>query len=138
MLEYLRYVHGAYNAVMMLLFFYQGSLGLRIRQARRKKASFPMATVRRHRRNGPIFVPLGVFGFLVGLGLVLVDTGRVLEYPTHLFTGLAIALLLVSTYLVSRRIRGPASPLRTPHFILGICMLFLYVTQLFLGLRILW
>jgi len=138
MLQYLKYVHGSFNAAMMVLFFYQGSLGLRIRRARRTKGPFPMAAVRRHRRNGPILKTLGVVGFLLGLVLVLVDTGRVFEFPLHLFTGLTIVVLLISTNLVSRKIKGPASPLRTPHFVLGICILSLYVFQSFLGLRNLW
>ncbi len=138
MLQYLKYVHGSYNAVIMILLFYQAALGLRIRRARRKKAPFPMPAVRRHRRNGPLLMKLGVFGFISGLALVLIDTGRLFEFPLHLFTGLSIVVLLVSTYLISRKIKGPASPLRTPHFILGICILSLYVFQSFLGLRNLW
>jgi hypothetical protein len=138
MLQYLKYVHGSFNAVMMILFFYQGSLGLRIRRARRKKALFPMAAISRHRRNGPVLKNLGLIGFLSGLALVLIDSGRVFEFPLHLITGLTIVVLLISTYLVSRKIKGPASPLRTPHFVLGTCILSLYVFQSFLGLKILW
>lgn len=137
MLEYLRILHGVFNAVLMFLFFYQGWLGLSIRRARRSKTQFPVATVRRHRRLGPVLALLGGLGFTVGLALALLDKGRVYIYPLHLFAGLAIVLLLISTFLVSRKIRGLDSPFRTPHFFLGICILLLYVTQLFLGLGVL-
>jgi hypothetical protein len=136
-LEYLRILHGSFNAVIMFLFFFQGWLGLTIRRAKRSKAQFPVAAVRRHRRMGPVLAFLGGLGFAVGLALALLDKGRVFIYPLHLLVGLAIVLLLISTFLVSRKIKGLDSPLRTPHFFLGICILLLYVTQSFLGLGVL-
>jgi hypothetical protein len=61
----------------------------------------------------------------------------VLEYTSHFFTGFAIALLLVTTWAVSRKIKGPDSRYRTPHFIVGIAILGLYLVEAVLGLGIL-
>ena len=134
---FLRLLHGLFNAAVMFLFFYQARLGFKIRRARLSKAPFPLAAVKRHRKIGPDLVVLGGLGFLAGLALALLFEGRVFQYPLHFFTGLTIVLLLIATFLVSRRIKGPNSPLRTPHFILGLSILVLYVIQSFLGLRIL-
>lgn len=137
MLEYLKILHGSYNAVIMILFFSQGWLGLSIRRARRSVAPLRVAAVRRHRRRGPILALLGGVGFAVGLALALIDEGKVFEFPTHLFIGLGIVLLLIGTFIVSRKIKGPDSPFRSPHFALGILILALYLVQSFLGLEIL-
>jgi len=137
MLKYLIIGHGLFNVFVAVLFFYQGWLGLTIRRARRSQASIPIGAVRRHRKTGPGLASLGVLGFLVGLILAIIDTGRILFYPLHLFIGLTIVILLIGTFLISRRIKRPVSPYRTPHFILGICILLLYIIQSFLGLGIL-
>ena len=132
----LRPVHGVYNTIVMLLFLYQGWLGLRIRRERRARAPLPIPVVKRHRRMGPVLVILGGLGFLEGLTLVLLDTGKVLEFPPHLFTGLTIVVLLIATYKISRDIKGPDSPYRTPHFILGIAILCLYLVNVVIGLGV--
>jgi Protein of unknown function (DUF4079) len=137
MIEYLRTAHGLFNAIVAVLFFYQGWLGLAIRRARRSQASIPIAAVRRHRKTGPVLASLGGLGFLFGLILAAIDTGSILFYPLHLFIGLTIVLFLIGTFLISRRIKRPDSPYRTPHFILGVCILLLYVFQSFLGIGIL-
>jgi hypothetical protein len=51
--------------------------------------------------------------------------------------GSVITFSLITTYLISKRISGVESRLRTPHFILGIGILVLYLVQVFLGLGIL-
>jgi hypothetical protein len=137
MLENLRFLHGLYNGLVLALLLYQGWLGFSIRGARLSKAPFPLKAVKRHRKRGPILVLLGGIGFFFGLILVLVDFGRVLEYPIHLFVGLALVILLTGTFLISRKIKKPESPFRMPHFILGLCILLLYAFQAFLGLGIL-
>jgi hypothetical protein len=76
-------------------------------------------------------------GFVAGVILILVDKGRVFEYPPHFVTGLTIALLLSATYLVSRRIKGPDSPFRKAHFGIGLLLLPLCIIQSVLGLGIL-
>src|SRR5512144_3215090 len=106
----LRWVHAFYNGCVLLLFFYHGALGGTIRRARRAKAPLPFQAIKRHRKTGPVLVILGVAGFFLGFTLVLLHTGNVLEYRTHLFTGLAIVILLMTTQAISRRIKGPDSP----------------------------
>lgn len=135
-IAYLRYAHGGFNLCMMCLFLYQGMLGLRVRRGR-KAGSPPASSVRLHRRFGPVFMTLGVAGFLAGLTLVYLDKGRVIEYPLHFATGFTIAVLLLSTFAVSRKIRGPGAQWRDVHYILGIVILFLYPVQVLLGLGIL-
>ncbi len=137
MIEALRIFHGLYNAAVMVAFFFMAALGWRIRRARLSKAPLPVASVRRHRGRGPVLVILGVIGFLVGLIVILIDTGKLLEYPVHLVVGLGVVALLVWTYVISRKIKGPDSPARTPHFVLGVSILVLYLVQAFLGLRML-
>ena len=136
-LSWLRLGHGLYNSAVILLFFYQARLGLRIRKARKVKAPVPVNAVRRHRKMGPVLTVLGISGFFIGLTLVTLDERNYLEYWHHLFTGLAIVLLLLATYRVSKKIAGPDSPHRTPHFAIGVVILCLYLIEAFLGVGIL-
>ena len=133
----LRLVHGSYNIVMMFLFLYQGTLGLRIRRNRTKDVALDPTMIRRHRKTGPVLAVLGPLGFLSGASLVYIDYGHALKYPLHLFTGLAIAASIFMTFLISRKIKGPQAKWRNRHFILGIIILCLYLIQAILGLSIL-
>jgi hypothetical protein len=130
-------VHGAFNTAVMLLFFYHARLGFAIRRARRTQAPLPFPSIKLHRKMGPVLALMGGLGFSAGLTLVLLDTGNILEYPAHFFVGAAILMLLVTTFFLSRKIKGPDSPLRTPHFILGIAILCLYLIEAFLGIGVL-
>jgi len=134
LLSLLRLAHGIFNTTVMALFFYHGRLGLAIRRARRAGAPLPFPLIRRHRKGGPILAGLGIAGFFIGLTLVLLDTGNVLEYSSHFFVGLSIALCLTATFVISRRIKGPASPFRTPHFVLGVVILCFYLVEAVLGI----
>jgi hypothetical protein len=137
LLASLRLVHGSYNSLVMLLFFYHGWLGITIRRARKSKAPLLFAVIKRHRKTGPVLAIMGGLGFLIGLTLILLDTGNVLEYPSHFLVGCTIVLCLLSTFLISRKIKGPDSPYRTPHFVLGIAILCLYLIEVFLGIGVL-
>ncbi|MCK9418370.1 MAG: DUF4079 domain-containing protein [Nitrospirae bacterium] len=134
MLSDLRLVHGVFNAIVMLFFLYQGRLGFRIRRDRGTGAPLPVPVIKRHRRMGPVLAILGGLGFLAGLTLVLLDTGNVLEYPLHFIAGLTIVVLLIATYKISRDIKGPDSPFRTPHFVLGVAILCLYLVNVMIGI----
>jgi len=135
---YLSLLHGLYNLAVFFLFLSEAWLGLRVRKARLKQTPPPIPSIRRHRKNGPLFVVLGFIGFLVGLGLVLVSTkGRLVLFPAHLYVGLTIAILLAATYILTRKIKRPDSPIRTPHFLLGVAILALYIVQAYLGIEIL-
>ena len=133
----LRLVHGVFNACVMLFFFYHAKLGLTIRRARTAKAPLPFPTIKRHRKIGPLLALAGGAGYCAGLILVLIDTGKVWEYPPHLLTGSLIVILLIVTFDISRKIKGQESPLRTPHAYIGIAILFLYVVEVFLGIGVL-
>lgn len=139
MVYYLNLFHGVFNLAVFALFVYEGSLGLKIRRARRKQVMPPpVSSIRRHRKNGPLFVILGLIGFLIGLALVMATSrGRVVLFPAHFYVGLVVLVLLIANYVVTRSIKRPVSPARTPHFALGVLMLATYVIQAVLGIRIL-
>ncbi len=137
LLSSLRLVHGGYNLSVALLFFYHASLGIRIRRARRAGGPLPFGLIKRHRKGGPILAGLGIAGFFIGFTLVLLDSGRVIAYPSHLIVGTFIVLSLIATFAISRKIKGLDSPYRTPHFHLGMIILCLYLIEVFLGLGVL-
>jgi hypothetical protein len=134
LLAHFRLVHAFVNTSVMLLFFYHGWIGLAIRRARMAKETLPFALIKRHRKMGPLLTILGGIGFSIGFTLVLLDTGNVFEYASHFIVGCLIVLLIAATFLMSRRIKGQDSPLRTPHFIIGLAILFFYVIEVFLGI----
>ena len=133
----LKLVHGLFNLTVMLLFFYHARNGLRIRRARTDKTTLPLQAIKRHRRMGPILAISGAAGYSVGLILVMLDTGKILQYPPHLFAGSTIVLLLFFTYHVSRKISAPGAPQRNLHYRLGLAVLALYLINVFLGVGVL-
>ncbi|MEK6743802.1 MAG: DUF4079 family protein [Nitrospirota bacterium] len=137
LIVYFKAAHGFFNLCMMALFCYQGWMGYLIRQARTSGVPVPLDTVRRHRKAGPVFALWGVLGFIAGVIVIMLDKGRVFEYPLHFLSGSLIAVIIVSLYSVSRRIAGPEPHYRNIHFGLGMCLLALYVIQVLLGLGIL-
>jgi len=130
-------VHGLFNMTVLLLFFYHARNGLLIRRARRGKTPLPVTAIKRHRRMGPVLALLGGAGFSAGLILVMLDSGKILQYPPHLFVGAAIVLLLFSSYRVSRKIAGPSAPQRDLHYRLGLAILALYLVNTVLGIGVL-
>jgi cytochrome bd-type quinol oxidase subunit 2 len=132
-IEYLKLFHGAYNTVIMAVIVYQGTLGLRIRRSE----SLPSHIIKRHRKNGPFIVVLGITGFIAGMTIAFLDHGRILKYPLHFINGLIIVSLLLTTYFISRRIKGPEKFWRNRHYAVGIVIVLLYFVQLFLGLGVL-
>lgn len=135
-ISYLKPAHGSYNMLIALLFVYQGILGLKIRR-QRLKGQQQFNIIKRHRRLGPFLVLLGLSGFFAGLILVYIDWGEFIKYPLHFATGSAIALSIITAFFISRKIKGQDSLWRDVHFMLGIFILCLYITQVFLGLGIL-
>ena len=136
-LDLLRIGHGAYNAIVALALVYQGWLGLRIRRERKAAGARDLDVVRKHRSRGPVLVLLGILGYGAGAILIFLDKGHIFEYPIHNIAGMGIVMLLGVTYFIAREIRGPESPWRVRHTIVGAGILCLYLVQLFLGLSIL-
>lgn len=135
-MEYLKLAHGTFNFLVMLLFIRQGWLGWKIRQSR--KAGAPLVSaIKRHRQAGPIAAALGICGFFAGMTLAFIDFGHIFHHPYHFLNGATLALCISATFLVSRRLKGPAPPWRTIHAVLGIVILVLYPLQVLLGLGIL-
>ena len=137
LLAHLRLVHAFFNTAVMIFFFYHAGIGIAIRRARRAKAPLPFPLIRRHRKMGPLLAAAGIFGYCIGLALVLLDTGNVFEYVWHFTAGSFIVALIIATFIISRRIKGQDSPLRRPHWYMGLAILCLYVIEVFLGAVIL-
>jgi hypothetical protein len=130
---YLKLLHGGFNSLVILLFVYQGILGLRIRRSAKK----PVHIIRRHRKTGPIIAVLGALGFIAGMTVVFIDTGRILKYPSHFILGGTIVSLIFTTYIISKKIKGPEPYWRNRHFAIGILIICLYFVQALLGLGVL-
>jgi FtsH-binding integral membrane protein len=128
--------HGSFNALLVLVFLYQAWMGLTIRRGR-KRGEPQVSAMRRHRRLGPFLVVMGLLGYCLGLLLVYIDKGRLLEYPPHLAVGSLIVLFLLGQYAVSRKIKGPESSWRTPHLAIGVGLICLYVLQIVIGIAVL-
>jgi uncharacterized membrane protein YozB (DUF420 family) len=133
LISYLKLIHGTYNMAVILLFVYQGILGVRMRRSNQK----PAHLTKRHRKVGPIAAVLGIAGFIAGTTLVYLDAGRIFKYPFHFITGAVIVSLIITTYLISGKIKGTDSYWRNRHYVLGLLIISLYFIQAFLGLGIL-
>jgi hypothetical protein len=133
LISYLKLFHGTYNTAVLLLFVYQGILGLQIRKSVRK----PLDLTKKHRKIGPIAAVLGVSGFIAGTTIVYLDTKRIFVYAYHFITGLAIVSSIIATYIISRKIRVKEPQWRNIHFVIGMLIITLYIIQAFLGLGIL-
>jgi len=134
---YLKYAHGLFNSMVIILFLYQGWLGLKIRNGRISGNPPEVMFMRRHRKVGPVIAILGIFGFTGGIATAYLSEGEVFEYPLHFLTGLTISCLIILTFLISRNIRARETAWRNPHYIAGILILCLYLFQAFLGIGIL-
>ncbi|MDP3259646.1 MAG: DUF4079 family protein [Thermodesulfovibrionales bacterium] len=135
-IAYLKLLHAVYNFTMMVLFLRQGRLGLQIRKGR-LAGSPPFQLIKRHRRNGPVLAFMGVCGFLSGVIIVGLDSGELLKYYYHFLVGLALSSLIVTTFVVSKRIKGPVPYWRNIHLAIGLLIICFYVVQLFMGLNVL-
>lgn len=135
-IAYLKLLHAVYNFTMMVLFIRQGRLGLQIRKGR-LAGSPPFQLIKRHRRNGPVLAFMGICGFLSGVIIVGLDSGELLKYYYHFLVGLSIASLIITTFVVSKRIKGPAPYWRNIHLAIGLLVICFYVVQLFMGLNVL-
>ncbi|KKL99687.1 hypothetical protein LCGC14_1811940 [marine sediment metagenome] len=133
---YLRYVHGAFNLTVALFVFYQFRLGRGMRLKRLAGETDPQM-VKKHMRLGPYAVAGGILGFTAGTTLIILDKGRVLAYPVHFVFGGLIALGLVYTFMLSRKMVAGDPSKRTLHGRVGMALVALYAVQVLLGLGIL-
>jgi cytochrome b561 len=69
--------------------------------------------------------------------ITFLDKGAIGEHPLHLETGALLVGAVISTWLVSKNIKGTSSNWRTLHFGTGIVIILLFIVQIFLGLNIL-
>ena len=136
-ISYLMYAHGLYNVVIILLFLYQGWLGLKIRKNRMNEKPPPVETVKGHRRFGPVFSILGFTGFLSGLAVAYISHVPLFTFPFHFIAGLIISIVILLNYLFSRMIKSFDSFWRNVHFVTGAALVCLYFIQAFLGAAIL-
>ena len=79
----------------------------------------------------------GIAGFFAGAIIVYLSEGRFLEHPVHFFVGLTVVFSIIATFSASQKITATQSPWRTPHVMLGIVTLCLYVIQAYIGLSVL-
>lgn len=134
---YLKYAHGLFSAIIIILFIYQGLLGLRIRMRRRAGGRPEVPFVRTHRKIGPFLVILAVSAFAGGAGSVFLQWDDYFMYPIHFLNGAALISLAVLTFAISRKIRGKVTAWRTVHYFTGLTLLSLFILQAYLGIRIL-
>jgi len=118
---------------MLVLFLYQGMLGLKIRRADTRLFD----VIRRHRKIGPVAAVLGASGFMAGMTVIYLDAGHIFKYPLHFITGLLIAVLLTTTWIISKKIRVEEPAWRNRHYAIGVLIIMLYILQAILGLGIL-
>lgn len=136
-IPYLKYIHGAYNGAVILLFLYQAWLGLNIRKCRKAGKPLEVKLVRRHRKFGPFAAVDGIIGFAGGIGTAYLSFGAIFVYPIHFLTGLTISALIIITFLFSRKIKGREPKWRTIHYLMGLIIISLYLFQAYLGIGIL-
>jgi hypothetical protein len=129
----LRTLHALFNILIVLFFVLQAWLGFSIRRRRRAGMSVAVRVVKFHRKAGPLLVLAGTLGFVSGLTLAYIDNGYLFRYALHAVNGIAIAVLLVTNYYVSMKIRGAESEWRTVHYGFGLLIISLYGVQSFLG-----
>jgi len=135
-MEFLKLLHGSYNIVMLVLFVRQGALGVSIRRERVAGRAPLFGAIKLHRRAGPVLTLLGSLGFFAGAAVSFIDHGHIPHYPRHFIAGLVLVFLFGATYLISRKIKGPAPPWRIVHSVVGVAILALYFVQVYFGLGI--
>ena len=135
-LMYLRYAHGAFNLLMALVVWVMLALGLRVRRMRVKGAN-PKTSGSIHRSIGPFLAFIAPLGLPAGMALILIDKGRLLEYPAHFTLGLTLAMALPYSFHLSQGIIKGRANARDMHRKIGIAMATLYLIQLLLGIGIL-
>ena len=137
LINFPKYIHGIFNIFVFQFFCWQGWLGWTIRRSRKLGLAPVPKNIRRHRRIGPIIVLLGIVGIVGGFIVASHQLFVVHHHIIHLSLALILALLIILTFLSSKKIKSIRSPWRSNHAMLGLCLLFLYCIQVAAGLIIL-
>ena len=135
MIKNFRIGHAMFNSIVFLLFIYQAYLGLSIRRSK-LAGNIDVNKIQKHKRNGPIWVVLAILGYLAGLTLVTIDQGRPFTFPVHLIIGSLLIILIVATFIISRRMTSDQK-LRDAHRKIGIGIISLYLIQAIIGVGVL-
>jgi len=128
--------HALFNTCLFIAFIYQAGLGWGIRKNRLSAGKPEAVKIRCHRKLGPIFAALLPVGFLAGLTLTYLEYGAIAKYPLHLTVGALLVIAVISTWLISKNIRGASANWRNLHFGTGIAIILLFICQILLGLNI--
>jgi hypothetical protein len=135
-LAYVLPVHALFNLSIALLFFFQASLGWKIRTRRKLEMPPSVKITRSHRKLGPLLVLAGIAGALSGMIIAFFAKGHIFISLFHGLTGIAIACTLVIIYYLSKKISLEETRWRGIHFRLGLLILCLYCAQIFIGIGI--
>lgn len=134
-MPYIRQGHALFNIMIYFFFIYQAYLGAKIRAAKRR-GGIDILAIKRHRRNGPIWASLGLAGYIAGLTIVTVDQGHPYIFPLHFIIGTSIAVLISTTFIISRIMRTNQL-LRNIHLGIGTGIISLYTFQIIVGIGVL-
>lgn len=137
LIPYMTAGHALFNTCLFIAFIYQAALGWSIRKNRLSVEKPEGAKIRRHRKLGPVIAALLPLGFLAGLIITSLDNNGMGQHPLHLGAGALLVTAVISTWMVSRNIKGTSSNWRTLHFGIGIIIMVLFIGQIFLGLNML-
>lgn len=137
LIPYMTIGHALFNTCLFIVFIYQAAIGWRIRKNRLSADKPEAAKIRRHRKMGPVIAALLPLGFLAGLLITFLGEGGMGKHPLHLGVGSLLVAAVISTWLVSKNIKGTSSSWRTLHLGIGIIIIVLFIGQIFLGLNML-
>jgi hypothetical protein len=135
--EILPYLHGAYNMLVILLFIYQGWLGMIIRKERLAGRPPVVRITKRHRKFGPVLALMGIFGFFAGVNIVYINYGLLIVYDLHFYTGIVISSLIIATFFISKKIKRNDLLWRTLHLYAGFVIISFYFIEAYIGIRML-
>lgn len=132
-MSYVDYLHPATGALTLALLVYVGSLGLKLRTARRDRAAIGA----RHARWARLTYVAVLLSWLAGvLSIVLGRQDLTLGASLHFRTGTALALFLTGSALTGRAMERGSRNARDWHPWLGAAALLLAAAHAASGLRL--